>query len=222
MQNRKRFLVVGLGILGQTVARTLAEEGSEVLTLDHDPLNVERIKDHVAVAIQGDSTDPKLLEQVGVNKLDAAVICIGENFAGSVLTTAHLLDLKARYVAVRAMNQLHADIFTRMGAHEVFFVESEMGRALAHRLKSPAILHELDLGDGFRIVEWASPLWMSGRRIRDLALPKNYSIQIIAMRDPLKTQSLIMPAPEMEISEGLQLLLVGRDRDLARLMAAQK
>jgi trk system potassium uptake protein TrkA len=217
MQN-KRFLVIGLGILGQTVARTLAQEGSEVIALDSDPLNVERIKDQVAVAVQGDSTDPRLLEQVGCKSLDAAVICIGENFAGSVLTTAHLLDQKVRYVAVRAMNQLHADIFTRMGAHEVFFVESEMGRTIAHRLQSPALINELDLGDGFGIIEWSAPAWMHGKKIVDLALRKNFGTQIIGLRDPLKTQSLVMPTPEMEITEGLQLLLVGADADLRRIM----
>jgi len=215
---KKRFMVVGLGILGETVARTLASEGAEVIALDMDPVYVERIKDTTAMAVQGDSTDPKLLDQLGARKMDAVIVCIGENFPGALMTTVQLLDLKVKHVAVRATSKMHADLLRRLGAHDVFFVESEMGKAIAHRLATPGILHEMDLGEGFRIVESSARPWMIGKNIAELALPKNYAIQIIAMRDSNATTSLVMPTADLVIKDSFSLLLVGRDRDLARLM----
>jgi trk system potassium uptake protein TrkA len=215
---KKRFMVVGLGILGETVARTLAAEGAEVIALDMDPIYVERIKDTTAMAVQGDSTDSKLLTQLGVQKMDAVIVCIGENFPGALLTTMQLLDLKVKHVAVRATSKLHADLFKRLGAHDVFFVESEMGKAIAHRVSTPGILHEMDLGEGLRIVESHARPWMIGKNIADLALPKNYAVQIIAIRDSRVSSALVMPRADLEIKESFSLLLVGRDRDLARLM----
>lgn len=215
---KKRFMVVGLGILGETVARTLALEGAEVIALDMDPVYIERIKDTTAMAVQGDSTDPKLLAQLGVEKLDAVIVCIGENFPGALMTTVQLLDLKVKHVAVRATTELHANLLRRLGAHDVFFVESEMGKAIAHRLATPGILHEMDLGEGFRIVESSARPWMIGKNIAELALPKNYAVQIIAMRDSALSNTLVMPKADIAIQKSYNLLLVGRDRDLLRLM----
>jgi Trk K+ transport system NAD-binding subunit len=59
---------------------------------------------------------------------------------------------------------------------------------------------------------------MIGKNIADLALPKNYAVQIIAMRDSRVSSALVMPRADLEIKESFSLLLVGRDRDLARLM----
>jgi trk system potassium uptake protein TrkA len=213
---KKKFMVIGLGILGETVVRTLSEEGFEVLALDVDPVYVERVKDTTAVAVEGDSTDPRLLEQLGAVNMDAVMVCIGENFPGALMTTVQLLDLGVKHVAVRATNELHAKLLKRLGAHDVFFVESEMGRSIAHRLSTPGLLHEMDLGQGLRIVELGSPPWMVGKSISELALPKNYRTQIIALRD--ESGSLILPSADVRILRGHRIVFVGLNEDLGRLM----
>jgi trk system potassium uptake protein len=213
---KKKFMVIGLGILGETVTRTLCEEGAEVLALDVDPLYVDRVKDTSAIAVEGDSTDPRLLDQLGVSKMDAVMVCIGENFPGALMTTVHLLDRGVKHVAVRATSEIHARLLSRVGAHDVFFVESEMGRSIAHRLSTPGILHEMDLGQGLRIVELAARRWMLGKTISELALPKNFRTQIIAMRS--EANALVMPTPESRIEEGYKIVFVGMTTDLDSLM----
>lgn len=212
----KRFLIVGLGILGESVAKTLAQDGAEVVALDSNPLYVERIKDYVSVAISGDSTDPKLLEQIGCKNLDAAVVCIGENFSASVLTTAHLLDQGVKYVAVRATNELNASIFKRLGAQDVFFVENQMGQILAHRLQRPWIINEMYLGGDFSIVEWAAPDWMIGKTLEEISLPQTYSVQVIAVRNEDNPKDLQMPKRETKILKGHRLLLCGKNTDITK------
>jgi len=214
---KKKFMVIGLGILGETVVRALCEEGHEVLALDVDPVYVERVKHTSAVTVEGDSTDPRLLEQLGAKKMDAVMVCIGENFPGALMTTVHLLDLGVKHVAVRATTELHASLLRRLGAHDVFFVESEMGRAIAHRLSTPGLLHEMDLGQGLRIVETGARTWMVGKRIADLALPKNFGTQIIAIRDA--QNNLVMPTPGEVILAPYKMVFVGMASDLDRLMS---
>ncbi len=215
----KRFLVIGLGILGESVAKTLASEGAEVIALDSNPVYIDRIKDRVALAVTGDSTDPKLLDQLGAASVDGAIVCIGENFAGAVLTTAHLLDLKVKNVACRATNELNASILKKMGAHDVFFVESEMGKAIAHRLLTPSILHEMDLGNGFRIVEYGAQPWMTGKSLSELALPKNYGVQVVAIRDTSNMESVQIPTPNSIIMSHHRLLMAGLDEGLQQLLS---
>lgn len=217
---KKRMVVIGLGILGETIARSLAEEGVEVVALDKDPVYVEKIKDAAALAVEGDSTDPKLLEQLGVVKCDSVIVCIGENFPGALMTTVLLLDLGVKHVAVRATSKMHYDILKKIGAHEVFFVESEMGKAIAHKLCTPEIINEMNLGSGVRIIESPACEWMIGKKIQDLALPSKYGIQIVAMRDSEKKSELITPRADTEILPNYQVLYVGRDRDLDKLITS--
>lgn len=218
---KKKIMVIGLGILGETVARTLAEDGAEVIALDKDPIYVERVKDTTAMAIEGDSTDPKLLEQLGVTKLDSVIVCIGENFPGALMTTVMLLDLGVKHVAVRATSKMHYDLLKKIGAHDVFFVESEMGKAIAHRLQSPEIINEMNLGAGFRIIESPVCEWMVGQTIQDIALPTNYGVQIVAMRDSENPTELIMPRAQTPLESKYNMLYVGKDRDLDKLIKSK-
>jgi trk system potassium uptake protein TrkA len=79
-EKRKRFAVIGLGILGNSIARTLAREGAEVIAMDRNMKFVDAIKDEVTLAVQCDATDRDTLEQLGIAEVDAAMVCIGEDF----------------------------------------------------------------------------------------------------------------------------------------------
>jgi len=219
--SKKKIMVIGLGILGETIARTLAEDGAEVIALDQDPVYIERIKDVVAMAVEGDSTDPKMLEQLGVKQLDTAIVCIGENFPGALMTTVQLLDLGVKHVSVRATSQMHYDILKKIGAHDVFFVESEMGRAIAHRLQSPDIINEIDLGFGLHMVETHVCEWMVGKTLAELSLPKQKQIQVVAARDVSSPKDLLIPYAGMTLTENMQLMLVGKHTDLTRLLKGE-
>jgi len=175
---RDRFLVVGLGVLGQSVAKALTEDGADVIAVDESPFLVNQIKEHVSMAVEGNATDAKMLEQLGLLDIDAAVVCIGEHFESAVLATAHLLDLGVKHVAVRANNTIAASILNRVGAHDVFFIESAMGKVIAHKLRQPTLLTEMDLGGGYRIIQWKAPEKMLAKSIADLALPRNFRVQM--------------------------------------------
>lgn len=219
---RKKIMVIGLGVLGESVAKNLALDGAEVVVLDRDPILIERIKDHVSVATQGDSSDRKVLEQLGAKDLDAAVVCIGTQFEAAVLASAHLLDLNVPYVAVRANTEMSASILRRIGVHEVFFVESEMGKSIAHRIQSPAIKKEMEIGDGYRIIQWEAPNWMDSKSIMDLAVNKKYKVQIVGIRPSTTEGRVKMPYGDTIIHEGDMLLLAGHTEDLDSLLHAKK
>lgn len=217
MANRRKIiLVVGLGVLGNSVARTLAEDGAEVIAVDIDPQLVEQIKDDVDVALQLDATDPQALRQIGCDNLDAAVVCIGERFESAVLVTANLLDLGVKHVKVRANNRLTESILRRLGAHDVFFVEVAMGKVIAHRLVQPAVTHEMDLGGGYRVVRWHASPDLDGRSLMELQLPKRFEVQVIAIAPPGEDADFVRPGPETVLRRGESLLLSGHERALAK------
>ncbi len=217
---KKRFAIIGLGILGVSIARTLSKEGAEVIVLDKSMKLIDSIKDEVSLAVQGDSTDRETLAQLGISEVDAAMVCIGEDFQSSVLTTANLIDLKVKRVAVRAINEMAASIFKRLGANDIFFVESEMGVEIAHRLSRPSILQEMELGGGYRIIQWNPPSAFYGKTLADLALPKHYNVQVVAIKHAKEDSVVQMPTADSHIQEGVRLMVCGHEGDLHRLVSA--
>ena len=66
-----KFAVIGLGQFGTSIARTLAERGSEVLAIDNDLNKVESLKDEVAFSVCLDATDIKALKAQNIEDVDA-------------------------------------------------------------------------------------------------------------------------------------------------------
>ena len=83
----QKFAIIGLGGFGSTLARMLGAKGAEVIAIDADMEKVEAIRTEVTLAVQLNSQDSKALKLQGVDKVDIAVVCIGEDFESNVLTT---------------------------------------------------------------------------------------------------------------------------------------
>ncbi|PCH91499.1 MAG: potassium transporter KtrA, partial [Bacteroidetes bacterium] len=95
---QQRFTVIGLGLFGTEIAKTLAKRGSEVLAIDVNDEKTKNIQDDVAYAVSLDATDIKALQAQNINNSDAVVVAIGENFESLLLCTVHLLDLKVKRI----------------------------------------------------------------------------------------------------------------------------
>ncbi len=219
---RKRFLVIGLGSLGQAVAQELAEDGAEVIAVDRTQALVDDIKERVEVAIRGDATDSKMLDQIGVDKVDAAIVCIGERFEASVLITANLKDMKVKKIMARANTKIVEQILTRVGADEVFNVEGAMGKVIAQKLTTPSVVDQMDLGGGYRICNWAAPSSIVGKTLAELTLPRKFGVNVITIRKKGSYEKINSPRADTVIGEEDQLLVSGYESDLEKLFSAWK
>ncbi len=136
----RRILVVGLGRFGSALAESLAAAGCEVVAVDNDMAHIDAIKSKVAYALELDATDPNALRAIDVHTCQAAVVAVGENFEGAVLTVAALRELGVQHVIARATTPRHGRILMAAGASRVVEIESEMGRALGRELAGGADL----------------------------------------------------------------------------------
>jgi trk system potassium uptake protein TrkA len=133
-----KFCVIGVGRFGYQVATTLAHNGMDVLAIDSNEALVSSIKDKVAQAICMNASDADALRSVGVEEMDVVIVCMGENFAQSILITALLKrNFSIPRVISRSVDQIHKDILLLIGADEVVMPEQEMGSRLADTLSLP-------------------------------------------------------------------------------------
>ena len=66
----KQFVVLGLGIFGSTLVKTLSQYGREVIAIDKNPENVQRVADFGTKAVIGDVTDFQFLSPTTWNPQD--------------------------------------------------------------------------------------------------------------------------------------------------------
>ncbi len=212
----KRFVVIGLGNFGFTIAKSLADNGCDVIAVDLDGDIVDRLAPSVSHAAVGDSTDLETLRRIGVSEADVAIVSTGDDISASILATMVLQDLKVKDIYVKVVSNDHARIMHRMGVTDVVFPERDTALALATRITGSALLNYVRLGPGFSLQEMGVPSSWDGRSIRELELRQNYDITIVALHDVLTDQIMATPDPDHVLRDSDTLLVAGGDAALAR------
>jgi trk system potassium uptake protein TrkA len=91
----KRFVVIGLGNFGSSVAEALHARGHEVIAIDSSDEAVDRIAPHVTRAAAGDARSLATLGCIAPATL-MGVVSTGDDITASILATLALGDRRAR------------------------------------------------------------------------------------------------------------------------------
>jgi trk system potassium uptake protein len=212
----KRFVVIGLGNFGASVAEALHAAGHDVIALDMTEEAVDRIAPHVSRAGVGDGKRVSTLEKLGTKGADVGVVSTGDDITASILSTMALRDLGVREIYVKVISHDHARVMEKMGVTETVFPERESALRLATRVSAKGILNYVRLGADFSVQEMAVPESWIGLTLRELALPRRFRISVIAVHDVLRDEMLAVPPPDAKLKDSDTLLVAGTDEDLAR------
>ena len=213
----KRVIIIGLGIFGINLVNALYEGGFEVIAIDKNKDAVQKVKDCSTKAIVADGTDKEVMEMIGVQEDDVAIISFGEDLAASTLITLHLKQLKVKNIIVKAPNEEHKLILEKVGATEVVIPEKEMAHKVAKSLISPNVLDYLPLSDDYMISELAPPNSFLGKTIAELQLRGKYHIEVIAIRDIISDRIQMVPPANFIIKDGEVLIVVGKEKDIQKI-----
>jgi trk system potassium uptake protein TrkA len=212
----KRFVVVGLGNFGSSVAEALHAQGHDVVAMDVDEDAVDRIAPHVSRAAVGDGRSAAALERAGAKDADVGVVSTGDDITASILSTLALRDFGVREIYVKVISSDHARVMNKIGVTETIFPERESGLRLATRVSSRGILNYVHLGAGFGVQEMAVPESWIGKSLRELGLPRRYRISVLAVHDVLLDEMILVPEPDARLKESDTLVIAGSDKDLAK------
>lgn len=212
-----RFGVIGLGNFGSWVVRTVFENGREVLAIDSDKDRVQKIKRHATVAVVADCTQKETLTKLGLSDMDAVVVSLGENVSASTLVTLFLREMGVKRILVKAVNEDHAKILSKVGATEVIFPEKEIAIKTAKGLILPNILDYLPMTGEYEIVELAPPDSFVGRTLSELALPKRFRVQVIAVKELIPENLIIIPPADFVVKDSDSLIVLGKTTNIERI-----
>jgi trk system potassium uptake protein len=211
---KKEFAVIGLGRFGGSICRALSEEGLEVMAIDTDEDKVNEFANVASHAVVGDTTDETVLKSLGIRNFDHVIVAIGDNIQASILTTLILKELGVKDITVKATNDYHEKVLSKIGADRIVHPERDMGRRIAHKIISNNVLDYLELSDEHSIVEIVANERLHGNSIIDLDIRAKYGINIVAMK---RNKDIIVSPQANEIIQKNDILIViGADTDINR------
>lgn len=213
----KSYLVVGMGRFGSSVALRLQELGNEVLIMDENAENIQRLADHVTYAVVGDARDEEVLRSLGAQNFDCAIVAIGGDLAASILVTLNLKSLGVPQVICKAPNELHKRALEKVGADRVVIPEREMGIKLAQNLVSSSVLDYIELSRECGIAEIVTPKAWVGKSVRELNVRAKYGVNIIALRDESSDSVTVNLGPEYCLKAADVMVILGNNEDLLRV-----
>jgi len=213
----KTYVVIGLGLFGQALARQLWKLGAEVLAMDVRSDLVQQVANDVTHAVVGDAKDKEVLRALGVRDLDCAIIAIGDDLAASVLIAMNLQELGVPYIVSKAHDETHRRVLEKLGVHRVVIPEQENAQRLGRSLHSHNVLEYIELSEDYGILEVPAPKSWVGKTLKGLNVRAKHSVNIIAIENE-KTVNVSPPA-DYEIQAKDILVVLG---DNYSLEAVQK
>ncbi|MBK8944060.1 MAG: TrkA family potassium uptake protein [Ignavibacteriae bacterium] len=213
----KNFAVLGLGNFGFNIARNLSEKGKNVLAIDSDPNQIEKIKNIVSDSIIGDIKNKIVLTEFIDATIDTAIISTGENEFDSILAVNHLKEIGVKNIIVKANNEMHAQILKLMGATEIIFPERDIAEWIATRLAEPNLIERIPLSEDYSIVEYACPDKFAGNTLKKIQLRTKFNILLIAVKDVLTNEFYLMPDADFKLKPDTILFLMGRKSDINKM-----
>ncbi len=225
----KRFAVIGLGHFGKKLAIALAMSGAEVIAIDKNREQIELISDQVSHAVRLDSTDEEALKAQGVDKVDVAIISIGQGtgrgFESAVLTVVNLKQMGVKEIFARAEDLIAGEVFSKIGATDVIYPEIESAQRWAYKLIAPQIGEKIDFAPGYSLARIKAPASFDGKTLMDLQLRQKYNVNLVAIKrgEHSKAKSkekgdiINVPMPNTVIYQDDILMVAGSDADLAKL-----
>jgi trk system potassium uptake protein TrkA len=223
----RKFAVIGLGRFGQKLAITLTMSQAQVIAIDQNREIIEQIRDQVTHAVRLDSTDEDALRAQGIDKVDVAIVGIGQGgrgFESVILTVVNLKALGVPQIYARAESLIEGQVLSKIGATEVIYPEIESAQRWAYKLITPQITEKIDFAPGYSIASVIAPAGYHRKTVLDLQLRQKYRVNLVSIKRGEKTEDvkqkgevINVPLPDTVIYEGDILMVAGSDADLAKL-----
>ncbi len=223
-----KYIVLGLGHFGKSLAIHLTELGHEVIAVDKSLTIVEQLKDKITHTVCMDSTDREAVTSLPLKDCDAVIVAIGEDEGASLLTTALLKQLQVKRIIGRVVSDLQKTVLQAMQIEEHVMPEEEAAERLAMRLDNVDIVDSFKVSDRYSIIEARVPSKYLGQTLREANLTNKYKVIVLTTVKSIDKQvkgvtvhhkeASGIASSETVLEEGDLLVLFGELSDIKRLI----
>lgn len=188
-----RYLIIGLGIYGENLARDLTDMGHDVIGADINSTVVESLKNYLSAVYIVDSTEESQLAALPLLNVDLVIVAIGENFGASIKTVALLKKMGVKHIYARAIDTLHEAILESFELDRIITPEQRAAFDLTHELELGSAVVTMKVGDEYITVNFSVPDYFIGKKYKEIRskLGEDYSIQLVAVCRPQEKANVL-------------------------------
>jgi len=220
-----KYIIVGLGHFGASLAQKLTELGNEVIGIDWNINKVEAFKGKISHTICMDTTDEFAVSGLPLKDTDVVLVAIGEDQGTNIMTTALMKNLEVKRLISRTINPLHEKVLMAIGVDEIVHPEEETAERWAKKLCLENIVESFELSKDYSIIEAKVPTDYIGKKVRDIGFRKNHNLLALTVITQVEQKTLLgkpKTVPKIHgvisgdfiLESGNILVLYGSNKDL--------
>lgn len=224
-----KYIIVGLGNFGASIAQKLTAQGNEVIAIDTSMSKVETHKEKISHTICMDATDEFTVRGLPLRDTDVVIIAVGEDERANIMSTALFKNLNVKRLISRAINPLHEKVLQALGINEIVHPEEESAERWAKKLSLTEVVDSFELGDKFSIIEAKVPKEYVGSTHEEAGFRRRYNIILLTTIKTREVKSLLgrtkteanvqgVATPDLVFEEDDILVLFGTNTDLQKFL----
>ncbi|WP_031442520.1 potassium channel family protein [Arenibacter algicola] len=220
-----KYIIVGLGNFGASLAEKLTAKGNEVIGIDNRMNKVDLFKEKISHTICMDATDEFTVSGLPLKDTDIVIIAIGENQGANVMVTALFKNLRVKRLISRAIDPLHEKVLMAIGVDEIVHPEEETAERWAKKLCLTNVVDSFELSDDFSIIEVEIPTRFVGKTIKEIELRSKFNLLALTTIKKTEVTSVVgktrsedsvqgVASPNTILNANEILVIYGANKDL--------
>jgi trk system potassium uptake protein TrkA len=174
-----KFLIVGLGNFGASLAEKLTNHGNEVIGIDSSMVKVDALKEKISHTICMNATDDFTVQGLPLKDTDVVIVAIGEDQGANIMATALFKNLQVKRLISRAINPLHEMVLKALGVDEIVHPEEETAERWSKKLCLKGVVDSFELNEDYSLIEANVPASIAGKKIGEINFRNTYNILIL-------------------------------------------
>ena len=228
-----KYIIIGLGNFGASLAEKLTSMGNEVIGVDLNMSKVEAIKDKITHAVNLDSTDVTAVSNLPLKDTDVVIVGIGEDKGANIMATALMKQLHVKRIISRAVSPLQEMVLEAMGIDEIIHPEEETAERWSKKLNLQGVVDSFEVNRDYSIIETAVPDDYDGRTLEDIGLKRKYDIIVLTTIKITREENLIGAPRKVSNVQGVAsartvmhkddiMVLYGHNKNIKKLLKDQE
>ena len=226
-----KFIIIGLGNFGSSIAEKLTRMGHEVIGADINIEIIESIKDKVTHAICMDCRNAESIKNLPLKNTDVVIVSIGEDEGANLLATALIKKMGVPRLISRSVSPIHETILEAMEVSEIVRPEEETAERWAKKLTTEGIIDTFELTENYSIIEVKVPRKFFGKTIAEVGFNRDYNVLVLTIMKNIKERNLMglfrkvtklaiegVATADTLLNEGDVMVLYGNNNNLSELL----
>ncbi len=185
-----KFIIIGLGNFGLSLAEELLSAGYEVVGIDVSPAKIEEVKDMIPSVFCLNATDKMALSVVDIRKDDIFLVAIGKDFGDSIKIVATLKSFSRNPIYARAVNRLHESVLEGLDVARILNPEKDSSRVFVQSMPMKGMVEIMKADEKHSIVKLTATEKLNGITVGRNGFDR-FSLKVLMMSKRTAKKNMI-------------------------------